>query len=379
MRFAWIHVEKATYAVRRLCRVLAVTPSGYYAWMHRLPSQRARDNDRLQVRIRAIHAASRGTYGSPRVHEQLTQEGCAVGRERVARLLRDMGLVGLPARRVRHTTDSTHGRPVAPNVLERHFEADHPNQRWTTDITFIWTWEGWLYLAVVLDLYARRVVGWAVQPHLQTELALEALQLALGRRVPAPGLVHPSDRGCQYAAEAYQRVLREHGIVCSMSRTGACWDNAVTESFFATLKTELIHRQPWPTRRAATDAVADYIEGFYNPYRLHSVARVSQPQRIRKTACAKRNVRSIINLSTFPREDQSADRLPPADAWGLHTPKALRCQSRAASASPSGAGGSRRDHRRGVWKRRVNAPEDRRSDRGAWPRRCDARVPTSRP
>ena len=162
MRFAWIHVEKATYAVRRLCRVLAVTPSGYCAWMHRLPSQRARDNDRLQVRIRAIHAASRGTYGSPRVHEQLTQEGCAVGRERVARLLRDMGLVGLPARRVRHTTDSTHGRPVAPNVLERHFEADHPNQRWTTDITFIWTREGWLYLAVVLDLYARRVVGWAV-------------------------------------------------------------------------------------------------------------------------------------------------------------------------------------------------------------------------
>ena len=233
MRFAWIHVEKATHAVRRLCRVLAVTPSGYYAWMHRLPSQRERDNDRLQVHIRAIHAASRGTYGSPRVHEQLTHEGCAVGRELVARLLRDMGLVGLPARRVRHTTDSTHGRPVAPNVLARHVEADPPNQRWTTDITFIWTWEGWLYLAVVLDLYARRVVGWAVQPHLRTELALEALQLALGRRVPAPGLVHHSDRGCQYAAEAYQRVLREHGIVCSMSRTGDCWDNAVTESFFA--------------------------------------------------------------------------------------------------------------------------------------------------
>ena len=164
MRFAWIHVEKATHAVRRLCRVLAVTPSGYYAWMHRLPSQRERDNDRLQVHIRAIHAASRGTYGSPRVHEQLPHEGCAVGRERVARLLRDMGLVGLPARRFRHTTDSTHGRPVAPNVLARHFEADQPNQRWTTDITFIWTWEGWLYLAVVLALYARRVVGWAVQP-----------------------------------------------------------------------------------------------------------------------------------------------------------------------------------------------------------------------
>ena len=291
MRFAWIHVEKATHAVRRLCRVLAVTPSGYYAWMHRLPSQRERDNDRLQVHIRAIHAASRGTYGSPRVHEQLPHEGCAVGRERVARLLRDMGLVGLPARRFRHTTDSTHGRPVAPNVLARHFEADQPNQRWTTDITFIWTWEGWLYLAVVLALYARRVVGWAVQPHLRTELALEALQLALGRRVPAPGLVHHSDRGCQYAAEAYQRVLREHGIVCSMSRTGDCWDNAVTESFFATLKTELIHRQPWPTRRAATDAVADYIEGFYNPYRLHSSLGYLSPneferRHMRNVTCA---------------------------------------------------------------------------------------------
>ena len=198
------------------------------------------------------------------------------------------GSWGLPARRVRHTTDSTHGRPVAPNVLERHFEADHPNQRWTTDITFIWTWEGWLYLAVVLDLYARRVVGWAVQPHLQTELALEALQLALGRRVPAPGLVHHSDRGCQYAAEAYQRVLREHGIVCSMSRTGDCWDNAVTESFFATLKTELIHRQPWPTRRAATDAVADYIEGFYNPYRLHSSLGYLSPN-----AFERRHVRNV--------------------------------------------------------------------------------------
>ena len=197
MRFAWIHVEKAHHAVRRLCRVLAVTPSGYYAWVHRRPSQRQRDNHRLQVRIRAIHAASRGTYGSPRVHEQLRQEGCPAGRERLARLLRNMGLVGLPAKRFRHTTDSTHGRPVAPNVLQRNFTAARPNERWTTDITYIWTWAGWLYLAVVLDLYSRRVVGWAMQPHLQTELALGALQMALGRRVPAAGLVHHSDRGCQ--------------------------------------------------------------------------------------------------------------------------------------------------------------------------------------
>ena len=227
MRVAWIHVEKATYAVRRLCRVLAVTPSGYYAWMHRLPSQRARDNDRLQVRIRAIHAASRGTYGSPRVHEQLTQEGCAVGRERVARLLRDMGLVGLPARRVRHTTDSTHGRPVAPNVLERHFETDHPNQRWTTDITFIWTWEGWLYLAVVLDLYARRVVGWAVQPHLQTELALEGAAAGAGATRARPRSGAPFRSGlpvCRRglsacAARAWDRLFDEpHGGLLGQRR-----------------------------------------------------------------------------------------------------------------------------------------------------------------
>ena len=226
MRFACVHVEKANHAVRRLCRVLEVTPSGYYAWVQRQPSQRQRDNDRLKVRIRAVHATSRSTYGSPRVHKQLTQAGCAAERERVARLLRDMGLVGLPAKRFRHTTDSTHGQPVAPNVLARRFHAERPHQRWTTDITYIWTWDGWLYLAVVLDLCSRRVVEWALQRHLQTELALEALQVALERRVPAAGLVHHSDRGCQYAAAAYQRVLRDHSIVGSMSRKGDCWDNA---------------------------------------------------------------------------------------------------------------------------------------------------------
>ena len=181
-----------------------------------------------------------------------------------------MGLIGLPVKRFQRTTHSDHQPPVAPNVLDRAFDAAQPNQRWSTDITYVWTWEGWLYLAVVLDLFSRRVVGWALQPHLRTTLALDALEMALGRRGPAAGLVHHSDRGCQYAADAYQRVLRAHGVVCSMSRKGNCWDNAVTESFFATLKTELVHRQPWPTRRGIQDAVAAYIEGFYNPYRLHS-------------------------------------------------------------------------------------------------------------
>ena len=197
MRFAFIHGEKAYHAVRRLCRVLQVTPSGYYAWLHRGPSAHQRGNDRLKVRIRAIHTASRGTYGSPRIYVQLRQDGFPVDRARVARLLQEMGLIGLPVKRFRRTTDSDHQRPVAPNVLDRDFDAAHPNERWSTDITYLWTWEGWLYLAVVLDLFSRRVVGWAIQSHLRAELALEALHMALGRRVPDAGLLHHSDRGCQ--------------------------------------------------------------------------------------------------------------------------------------------------------------------------------------
>ncbi len=225
MRFAFVHAEKATHAVRCLCRVLHVTPSGYYAWATRPPSRRHREDVQLKARIRAIHTASRGTYGSPRIYEQLRQDGFPAGRARVARLLRDMGLIGLPVKRFRRTTDSAHHHPVAANVLARDFDAAQPNERWSTDITYLWTWEGWLYLAVVLDLFSRRVVGWAIQPHVRAELALEALHMALGRRVPEAGLIHHSDRGCQYAADAYQLVLRDHAVVCSMSRKGNCWDS----------------------------------------------------------------------------------------------------------------------------------------------------------
>ena len=270
MRFRFIHVEKANYPVRVMCRVLNVSTSGYYAWLEREPSSRQREDERLKVHIGAIHARSRGTYGRARVGQQLLREDVEVGKQRIARLMREMGLQGLPKKRFRRTTDSNHARPVAPNVLDRNFEVERPNRIWVTDITFIWTWEGWLYLAAILELFSRRVVGWAMQPHMRTELALEALHMALGRCLPEVGLVHHSDRGVQYAAASYQAVLDENNIVCSMSRKGDCWDNAVTESFFGTLKTELINRRSWPTRRDAKDAVIDYIEGFYNPHRLHS-------------------------------------------------------------------------------------------------------------
>jgi putative transposase len=269
MRFAFIDAEKAHHSIRMMCRVLKVSPSGYYASLRRGPSKRKWKDEVLKVHITAIHTQSDGTYGSPRIHEHLRND-FEVGRDRVARLMRELQLCGTPKRRFRSTTDSDHDAPVAPNLLQRDFEAEHPNQRWATDITYVWTSHSWMYLAVVMDLFSRRVVGWAMKPHLRTELALEALRMALGRRVPEPGLVHHSDRGVQYAAHAYQNVLHQHGIVCSMSRKGDCWDNAVVESFFARIKTELLHRQGWPSGRAAKDAVARYIEGWYNPHRLHS-------------------------------------------------------------------------------------------------------------
>jgi len=191
-----------------------------------------------------------------------------------------MRQAGLRARRPRRwcrTTDSQHANPVAANVLARQFQPRGPNTVWATDITYVWTWEGWLYLAVVLDLFSRRVVGWALADHMRTELVLDALQMALGRRRPPAELVHHSDRGSQYASDAYRAVLREHGIVCSMSRRGNCWDNAVAESFFATLKTELIHRRSWPLRREVATAITEYIEVFYNRHRLHSFLAYRSP------------------------------------------------------------------------------------------------------
>jgi putative transposase len=270
VKFAFIHAEKAKLPVTRLCDALDVSPSGYYAWTQRPPSQRAVGDAKLVPVIRACHVRSRGTYGSPRIHQDLKALGHRVSRKRVARLMRREGVSARPPKRYRATTDSKHPLPVAPNVVARKFQADGPNRVWVTDITYVWTWEGWLFLAAIVDIFSRRVVGWAVADHLRTELPLEALGMALGMRQPDEGLVHHSDRGCQYASEAYRAELTARGIVCSMSRLGNCWDNAVAESFFATLKAELIYRRPWPTKSEARTAIHEYIGAFYNSNRRHS-------------------------------------------------------------------------------------------------------------
>lgn len=270
MRFAFIRAEKALLPTAKLCRALGVSRSGYYAWTRRPPSSRALVDAKLVPVIRASHARSRATYGSPRIHQDLRALDHRVSRKRVARLMRREGLCARPPRRYRVTTESGHKLPVAPNVVARNFNATGPNRVWVTDMTYVWTWEGWLFLAVIVDVFSRRVVGWSAADHLRTELPLEALGMALGLRRPEHGLVHHSDRGCQYASEMYRAELAARGIVCSMSRVGDCWDNAVAESFFATLKAELIHRRPWPTKHEARLAIHDYIGGFYNPHRRHS-------------------------------------------------------------------------------------------------------------
>lgn len=280
MKFAFIHVEKAHHSVLALCRNLEVSPSGYYAWAGRSPSSRDREDEVLSTHLRAIHKASRGTYGSPRLHAQLHREGFTPSRKRVVRLMKAAGIEGLTPKRWRTTTDSGHDFPVAPNRLERDFSTEAPDQVWVADITYIRTWEGWLYLAVVLDLYTRRVVGWAAADHMRAELVVEALQMAVRRRNPAPGLIHHSDRGSQYASDLFQRELAAHGFLCSMSRRGDCYDNAVAESFFGSFKSELVDRQSWPTRWAAIDALADYIEVFYDSQRLHSTLGYRTPAEV---------------------------------------------------------------------------------------------------
>jgi transposase InsO family protein len=274
--FAFIDAEKARFPIRTMCRALEVSPSGFYAWQSRGPSRRLQTDLGVRHAIRVAHAESRGRYGSPRVLQAIRARGFAVGRNRVIRLMRAEGLRGRRRRRFRVTTDSAHPHRIARNLVQRQFRPARPNLVWAADVTALPTATGWAYLAVVLDLYSRAVVGWAVRPTFQTDLPLAALHLALGRRQPPRGLVHHSDRGVQYASGEYQHVLAGHGLVPSMSRRGDCWDNAVVESFFSTLKQEL-ESTAWANEPAAAHAVGEYIDRFYNPVRLHSTLGYQSP------------------------------------------------------------------------------------------------------
>lgn len=269
--------EKANYSIVMLCRVLRVSCSGFHAWRKREPSVRAREDAVLIEGIRTIHERSRQTYGAPRIHAELAEAGIRCGTKRVARLMQMAGVVGCHRRRHVVTTVREPAGSPAPDHLQRRFVADKPNVRWTADITYVPTWSGFLYLAVVLDVFSRRIVGWAMADHLRTELVLSALDMALWNRRPAPGVIHHSDHGCQYTSIAFGSRCQEAGVVPSLGSRGDCFDNAITESFFATLECELLDRHVFRTRTQARTAVFDYLEGFYNTHRRHSALGYLSP------------------------------------------------------------------------------------------------------
>jgi len=279
MRFRFIDDHQEEWPVRMMCEVLGVSPAGYYAWRCRPASARSALNLNLLADVRRLHAQHRGRYGSPRMHAALRAEGRGVSRGRIERLMRRHGIRAVTSRRFRPvTTDSHHGLPVAPNLLEQRFVASAPNQVWLADLTYVPTGEGWLYLAAVLDLATRKVVGWAMRDHLRTELAAAALLMATQRQRPGPGLIHHSDRGSQYAAGEYRQLLAKAGMKASMSRTGNCYDNAPMESFFHTLKVELVHQRRWATRDEARRDLFAYVEGYYNRQRMHSALGYLSPE-----------------------------------------------------------------------------------------------------
>jgi putative transposase len=268
--FAFIEDHKQTWPVRVMCDALEVSAAGYYAWLVRPPSFQEQRREALLVLIQGIHAEAKQRYGSPRVAALLAarEEPCSVNT--VAKIMRDNDIRAKSARKFRCTTDSNHPLPVAANVLDRQFDPEGPNESWVADITYIPTREGWLYLAVVEDLYSRKVVGWSMAATMESRLVVDALEMAVQRRLPGVGLLAHSDRGSQYASDHYQRLLGKHGIECSMSGVGQCWDNAPAESFFASLKKELTHHEDYQTRQQARASIFEYVEVFYNNQRLHS-------------------------------------------------------------------------------------------------------------
>jgi len=276
--FGFVLARKAEHSIKLMCRVLEVSRSGYHAWAARPPSPRAIVDARLSARIAVLHKQRRGVYGSPRIWADLVlDDGERVGRKRVERLMRQAGLSGLITKKYKATTIRVPGVRVADDLLDRDFSADAPNQRWVADITYLRTWEGCLYLIAVQDLYSRRIVGWSMADHMRAELVTDALQMALARRRPDPGLIWHSDQGSQFVSLAFGQQARKAGIAQSMGSKGDCFDNAVAESFFATLKKELIHRRAWPSKAELRTEVFDYIEVFYNRERRHSTLGQRSP------------------------------------------------------------------------------------------------------
>jgi putative transposase len=280
VKYAWIDTQRNGFPLPAMCATLAVSISGYRAWKRGGAPDRTRLTDaQLLAVIRALHAQYKAAYGSPRMYLELRERGYRVSKERVERLMRENQIRARHKRRFKATTDSKHSLPVADNVLARDFAPATPNQVWTADLTYIWTDEGWLYLAVVLDLFNREVVGWSIKPRMTADIVVDALTMAWFRRKPAAGLIHHSDRGSQYASDVFQARLAEYGMTCSMSRKGNCWDNAPTESFFNSLKNERVHGTRYATREAAIADLFDYIEPFYNRSRRHSSLGYVSPTR----------------------------------------------------------------------------------------------------
>ncbi len=279
-RFIREHAEE--FSVKRMCHILNVSRSGYYQWLHKKPSAHYKKDQILKKKILKIYNLGRGYYGSPRTCKQLAKEGYNCGKKRVERLMKELEIRARYKKKYKATTDSNHNLPVARNHLNRDFTVFKPNQRWVSDITYINTNEGWLYLAAIMDLYSRKIVGWAMGKQLTRDLVVKALKMALDRRRPNKGLLLHSDRGSQYASHYYQKLLLKHGIICSMSRKGNCWDNAVMESFFRTLKVELVYNCKFETCLQAQRSIFEYIEVFYNRIRIHSAIGYNSPEEFEK-------------------------------------------------------------------------------------------------
>ena len=270
MRYQFIDRYRSLYRVEKMCRILQVSRSSYYTWKKRGKSMREKANERLVLKIKGIHEKSRKTYGSPRITVALRASGIRCGKNRIARLMRENGIVAKTKRRFKITTDSKHKLPISPNLLNQDFTADAPHKKWTGDITYIWTMQGWMYPPVVLDLFNREIVGWSMRKRITRDIVIDALSMAIQRKRPQKGLIFHSDRGSQYASHEFRKLLKKHHVIQSMSGKGNCYDNAVTESFFHTLKTELVYFETYRTRSEARQSIFEYMEIFYNRFRMHS-------------------------------------------------------------------------------------------------------------